>query len=78
MASYGTDTASYGTNTVSYSLSGKKGLVELCSVLPPALVSFAVLQPNCSQCIVSYTVQPQGPFSVNYLRHCDNLPLSSV
>ena len=33
---------------------------------------------NCSQCIVSYTVQPLGPPSVNYLRHSVDLPFSSV
>ena len=36
MASYGTDTGSYVTDMVSYSSSGKKGLLGLRSVLPPA------------------------------------------
>ena len=35
---------------------------------------FAVLQPG----LFSYTVQPLGPPSVNYLRHSADLPLSSV
>ena len=39
------------------------------STVPPTLVYFAVLQLGLSQCIVSYTVQPLSPPSVNYLRH---------
>ena len=59
MASYATNTVSYSTDTVSYGSSGKKGLPELCSVLPPAssvCLLFAVLQP--------------GPFSVYCLIDC--------
>ena len=55
------DRASSGTDTVSYGSSGKKGLPGLCNVLPPAS-SFGVpllyCNQDCSQCIVSYTVQP--------------------
>ena len=80
--SYGTDTVSYGTDTVSYGSSGKKGLPALCSVLPPAS-SIGVLCCNATRTVLSvlsheYTVQPQRPSSVNYLRHSADLPLSSV
>ena len=75
-----TSTASYGTNMVNYSSSGKKGLPGLCRVLPAAsnFGELCCIATRTVLSVLSHSVQPLGPPSVNYLRHSADLPLSSV
>ena len=61
------------SDTVHLARRGFQDCAVYC-LLPPSLVYFAVLQPGlfsifCLIHFVSYTVQPPGPTSVNYLRH---------
>ena len=69
----------FGVGKSGYSSSSKKGLPGLCSVLPPA-PNIGVLCCTAARTlyIVSYTVQPLLPPSVNYLRLSADLPLFSV
>ena len=49
-----------------------------CTATRTTFSALLYCSQDCSQCVVSYTVQPLGPPSVNYLRHSADLPLSSV